>query len=109
VLPCEGSAVTSPTVLGNDLVVAALLAKPGAPIDRVIAMGERGEARLVVFDLSLLCAIASVRPHDRVDYDRFARLLQFAEIRPSLSRGPHGLTAPTKDEIAHWRSVALGD
>lgn len=102
------AAAASPLVLGNDLVVSALLSRPGAPVEKFIAMAERGEAQLVVFDLSLLCAMSSVRPKDHVDYVRFARLLQFAEIRPSLSRGPHGLTPPTVEEINHWRELALG-
>lgn len=71
-------------------------------------MAERGEVQLVVFDLSLMCAVSSVRPKDHVDYTRFARLLQFAEIRPSLSRGARGLTPPTVEEINHWRELALG-
>lgn len=102
------AAAASPLVLGNDLVVSALLSRPGAPVEKFIAMAERGEAQLIVFDLSLLCAMSSVRPKDHVDYVRFARLLQFAELRPSLSRGPHGLTPPTAEEINHWRELALG-
>ena len=102
------AAAASPLVLGNDLVVSALLSRPGAPVEKFIAMAARGEVQLAVFDLSLLCAMSSVRPKDRVDYSRFARLLQFSEIRPSLSRGPHGLTPPTPEEVNHWRELALG-
>ena len=104
----EARAAAAPVALGNDLVVAALIAKPGHGIDGLIAKAERGELKLVVFDLSLLCAVSAVKPKDKVDWKRFARLLQFAEIQPSLSRGPHGLPPPDAEEIAHWRDVVFG-
>jgi len=106
--PARAEGAGSPMVLGNDLVLAALIGKRSAGVEKIIGMAERGEVQLVVFDLSLFCAFSSVRPSDRVDYPRFAKLLRVAEIRPSLSRGPHGLEPPSAAEITHWRNVVFG-
>jgi hypothetical protein len=74
-----------------------------------IARAEAGEWQPVVLDLALFCAMASVRPDDRVDHARFARLLQHAQFAASGGREPGGSFArPSAEEIEHWRDVVFG-
>jgi len=63
----------------------------------------------VLLDLALFCAMSSVRPDDRVDHARFARLLRHASFAASGSRAQGApFDLPSAEEIEHWRAVALG-
>ena len=101
--------MASPVMLAIDVVLAALIGPPESVADLIIARAEAGEWQPVVLDLALFCAMSSVRAGDRVDYERFARLLRYAQLAPSLGREADGTFAPPSDaEIEHWRAVALG-
>jgi len=53
--------------------------------------------------------MSAIKPGDRVDHARFARLLGYAELRASESRQPgRAFDPPAAEAIAHWRDVALG-
>ena len=101
--------MASPVMLAIDVVLAALIGPPESVADLIIARAEAGEWQPIVLDLALFCAMASVRPGDRVDHARFARLLRYAQLAPSLGREADGVFAPPSEvEIDHWRAVALG-
>jgi hypothetical protein len=101
--------MSSPVVLGIDLVLGALIGPAGCPAERLIERVERGEWSPVVLDLALFCAMASVRPGDVIDHARFARLLRYAMPMASGSRAPHApFEPPSLDEIEHWRDVVFG-
>jgi len=100
--------VSSPVVLGIDLVLGALIGPPGCPAERIIEAAERGEWSPVILDLALFCAMSSVRPGDVIDHVRFARLLRHAHPMASHSREPHAAFDPPSDaEIEHWRDVVF--
>jgi hypothetical protein len=101
--------MASPVMLAIDVVLGALIGPPDSAADMIIARAEAGEWQPVVLDLALYCAMASVREGDRVDTVRFAKLLRYAQLAPSLGRGEDGVLSPPSDaEIEHWRTVALG-
>lgn len=107
--PMDLTRVAAPTVLGIDMVLMALIGPPGAPVERFIDMAAKGEMTPVILDLALHSAMSSIQPGDKVDHARFARLLQCAELRASMSRPEGGAFEPPAPEaIAHWRDVALG-
>ena len=96
-------------MLAIDIVLAALIGPAGCSADNVIARAEAGEWEPVLLDLALFCAMSSVRPDDRVDHARFARLLRHARFAASGGREADGAFAPPSIEaIEHWRDVALG-
>jgi hypothetical protein len=104
-----GRAMASPVMLGIDIVVGALIGPPGCAAETVLARAESGEWTPVILDLALFCAMSSVRPGDRVDHARFARLLRHAALSASSSREPGtAFDPPSPEEIEHWRDVALG-
>lgn len=87
-----------------DLVLAALIAPDGDAIERLIAEAEQGGEPVAILELALYYAICSVQSDDQLNFPRFARLLRCCQIVPS----PKPFELPTLQEIAHWRSVALG-
>ena len=100
--------MSSPVVLGIDLVLGALIGPPGCPAEKFIERAEAGEWSPVVIDLALFCAMASVRAGDVIDHVRFARLLRHAMPMASGSRAPNEPFAPPSDsEIEHWRDVVF--
>ncbi len=100
--------MSSPVVLGIDLVLGALIGPPGCPAERIIEGAERGEWSPVVIDLALFCAMASVRSGDVIDHARFARLLRHAMPMASSSRAPYApFDPPSEAEIEHWRDVVF--
>ena len=64
--------MSSPVVLGIDLVLGALIGPPGCAAERIIEAAERGEWSPVIIDLALFCAMSSVRAGDVIDHARFA-------------------------------------
>jgi hypothetical protein len=101
--------MSSPVVLGIDLVLGALIGPPGCPAEKLIERAEAGEWSPIVIDLALFCAMASVRPGDVIDHARFARLLRLAMPMASGSREPYSAFArPGDAEIEHWRDVVFG-
>src|ERR1041385_1030321 len=101
--------MASPIMLAIDVVLGALIGPPGTAAEMVIARAEAGEWQPVLLDLALFCAMASVRPEDRVDHARFARLLRHAQLAASLSREAAAPFArPSDAEIEHWRDVVFG-
>lgn len=92
------------TFLHVDMVLAALIGREGSAIEGFITAGERGEHQLAILELALFYAVCSVQPDDRVNFARFARLLQCSGIVPS----PKPFDPPNDEEIAHWRQVVLG-
>jgi hypothetical protein len=96
-------------MLAIDVVLGALIGPPDSAAEMVIARAEVGEWQPVLLDLALFCAIASVRPDDKVDHARFARLLRHASFAASGSRAAGApFDPPSLEEIEHWRDVALG-
>lgn len=96
-------------MLAIDMVLGALIGPPDHPIETVIAQAEAGEWTPVLLDLALYCAMASVRPEDVVDHERFARLLRHVQFAASGSRQQGApFDRPSPDEIAHWRDVVFG-
>jgi len=96
-------------MLAIDVVVGALIGPPGCPAEMVIERAESGEWTPILLDLALFCAMSSVRPEDRVDHARFARLLRHASFAASGSRAPGtAFEPPSAAEIENWRNVALG-
>ena len=105
----EERVVSSPVVLGIDLVLGALIGPPGCAAERVIEGAERGEWSPMLVDLAVFCAMSAVRPGDVIDHDRFARLLRHAQYMASGSRAPGAAFEPPSDtEIEHWRDVVFG-
>lgn len=101
--------MASPVMIAIDIVLGAMIGPPGGAADMVIERAEAGDWTPVILDLALFCALSSVRPEDRVDHVRLARLLRHAELAPTLSRDTGtSLEPPSEDEIEHWRAVALG-
>ncbi|MEO8702834.1 MAG: hypothetical protein ABI867_22510 [Kofleriaceae bacterium] len=101
--------MSSPIVLGIDLVLGALIGPPGCPAEKIIERAEAGEWSPVVIDLALFCAMSSVRPGDVIDHARFARLLRYAMPMASGSREPNSPFAPpSAAEMEHWRDVVFG-
>jgi hypothetical protein len=96
-------------MLAIDVVLGALIGPPGCAAELVLARAESGEWTPVLLDLALYCAMSSVRPEDRVDHARFARLLRHVQFAASGSRAQDApFTPPSIEEIEHWRDVALG-
>jgi hypothetical protein len=101
--------MASPIMLGIDIVLGALIGPPGCPAEMVIERAESGEWTPVILDLALFCAMSSVRPDDRVDHARFARLLRQTTMSASGSREPGtAFDPPSPEEIEHWRDVVFG-
>jgi hypothetical protein len=101
--------MASPVMLAIDVVLGALIGPPGTAAEMVIARAEAGEWQPVLLDLALFCAMASVRPGDRIDHARFATLLRHAQLAASAGREPNGSFAPpSAEEIEHWRAVVFG-
>ena len=101
--------MASPVMLAIDVVLGALIGPPDNAAEMVIARAEAGEWTPVLLDLALFCAMSSVRPEDRVDHERFARLLRHAQFAASGSReADAAFDPPSLEEIEHWRDVALG-
>jgi hypothetical protein len=99
----------SPVVLAIDVVLGALIGPPGIPAEMIIDRAEAGEWSPVLLDLALYCAMSSVRPEDRIDHERFARLLRHAQFAASGSRRPgEPFEPPSLEEIEHWRDVVFG-
>lgn len=95
-------------ILGNDLVVAALIGPPGHPVEDIIARAAQGELTPVVLDASLYWALSTAEPGDIVQLPRFAELLRYAHILPSeRDANGAGLTPPDEDEKRHWRDVVF--
>jgi hypothetical protein len=92
------------TFLHIDLVLSALIGPEGAVIDRLISEAERGERQLGIQELALYYAFCAVGGDDRVNFPRFAKLLQFSRIVHS----PKPFDPPIEEEIAHWRDVVFG-
>lgn len=92
------------TYLHIDVVLAALIGPENPTVERFISAAERGEQELAILELSLYCALCSLRSDDRLNLPFFTRLLRFSKIVPS----PKPFDPPTEEEIAHWREVALG-
>lgn len=100
--------MASPVMMAIDIVLGAMIGPPGCAAEMVIERAEAGEWTPVILDLALFCALSSVRPEDRVDHARLARLLRHAELAPTLSRDAGtSLEPPSVEEIEHWRAVAL--
>ena len=101
--------MASPVMLAIDVVLGALIGPPDTAAELVIVRAEAGEWTPVLLDLALFCAMSSVRPEDRVDHARFARLLRHAQFAASGSRAEGAsFDPPSLAEIEHWRDVALG-
>jgi hypothetical protein len=101
--------MANPVVLGIDIVLGALIGPPGTAAETIIARAEAGEWTPVLLDRALFCAMSSVRPSDRVDHPRFARLLQHAQLAASRGReAGNAFAPPTLEEIEHWRDVVFG-
>ena len=107
------------TYLAIDLVLQALIGPDGAAIEGLIAQATTGRVRLVISDRAIYCAVASLRDTDKVNFSRFAALLQYATIQSSrtppdaivVSKGPprpEVFSSPSPEEIEHWRKIALG-
>jgi hypothetical protein len=100
--------VPSPVMLAIDVVLSALIGPPDCAADRLLARVEAGEWQPVLLDLALFCAMSSVRPDDRVDHARFARLLRHVQFAASGSRAPDApFDPPSIEEIEHWRDVVF--
>lgn len=100
--------MSSPVILGIDLVLGALSGPPGCPAERLLDRVEAGEFSPVVIDLALFCAMSSVKPGDTIDHARFARLLRHAQPMASHSREPYAaFPLPSEAEIEHWRDVVF--
>jgi len=96
-------------MLAIDIVLAALIGPPGCAADMVLERSEAGEWSPVILDLAIFCAMMSVRPEERVDHARFARLLRHATFAASHGRAEgEPFAPPSPEEIEHWRDVALG-
>jgi hypothetical protein len=95
-------------MLGNDLVVAALIGPPGHPVEAIIARAAQGELTPLVLDASLYWAFSTAEAGDTVQLPRFAELLRYAHILPS-ERDAHGagLTPASESEKRHWRDVVF--
>lgn len=101
--------MASPVMLAVDVVLGAMIGPPGCPAEMVIERAETGEWTPVILDLALFCALSSLRPEDRVDHARLARLLRHSELAPTMSRDAGTpLEPPSIAEIENWRTVALG-
>jgi len=96
--------VTPKAYLHIDMVLAALIGRQGAAIEKFMAEAEAGKQELMVFELALFCAVCSVQNNDHPDMARFARFLRCVTIVPS----PKPFDWPGADEVAHWRDVVLG-
>ncbi len=97
-------------VLSNEVVLSALIGPGDSRLEEILTRAAAGNLTPVIFDRSLFLAMSSVRPEDKVDAARFARLLRFALVVPT-ERGPEeqvGLTQPSPDEIERWRAVVFG-
>lgn len=95
-------------LLGNDLVLAAMIAPLGHPIEGIIAQAARGEVTPVVGDGSLYWTLCAVLPSDTFQAARLAELLRYAQIIPLTRAGPEPWTPPAAEETEHWRSVVFG-
>jgi hypothetical protein len=96
-------------MLGNDLVLAAMIAPAGHPIESVIAQAARGDLTPIICDASLYWTLCAVQASDRFQTARLAELLRYARIRPidrAASDG-RGWIPPSSDETEHWRSVVF--
>ena len=101
--------MASRITLAIDVVLSALIGPPNSSADLVIARGEAGEWQPVLLDFALFCAMASVRPEDRVDHARFAKLLRYSAFAASGAREPGTpFEPPSADAIEHWRNVVFG-
>src|SRR5688572_30183085 len=102
--PAASAMPKDAAMFANDLVLAALIAPEGHPIDGLIERAAQGEITPVICDSTLYWIMCSVRPTDTVRADRFAKLLQFAHILTTGREG-RGFTTPQPEEIEHWRNV----
>lgn len=95
-------------MLAIDIVLGALIGRPGGAADATLARIEAGEWTPVILDLAIYCAMSSVRPGDTVDHARFARLLRHAVFMPASGRRQGTpFDPPSPAEIERWRQVVL--
>lgn len=95
-------------MLANDLVLAAMIAPSGHPIDGIIGQASRGEVTPIVGDASLYWTLCAVRPTDTFQAARLAELLRYARIIPLTRDSAAPWTPPAPEEIEHWRNVVFG-
>ncbi|KIG12103.1 hypothetical protein DB30_02048 [Enhygromyxa salina] len=109
--PPKPNLVANAAMLGNDMVLAAMIAPAGHPIESVIAQAARGEFTPVIADASLYWTLCAVRASDQFQTARLAELLRYARITPieRATSDQHGWTPPSSDETEHWRSVVFND
>jgi len=93
--------------LAIDIVLHALIASESESVDSLISKAAAGHVELCVSDLAIYCAFASLRDTDKINFARFANLLQYATIESSRARHPNGFSKPSPEAIEHWRRVAL--
>jgi hypothetical protein len=94
-------------MLGNDMVLAAMIGEPGHPIESVIAQAARGELTPMIGDASLYWTLCAVQASDTFQAARLAELLRYARIVPidRAAGDGRGWLPPGRDEVEHWRAV----
>jgi hypothetical protein len=92
-------------------ILGALIGHENVLIDKYLKSAQDSEIQLVITQRALYCATFSVRETDTINSQRFALLLQFAEIlleEPEyLGAGQRDRWRPTENEVANWRKCAL--
>lgn len=107
--PAKPALPSNAAMLGNDLVLAAMIAPAGHPIESLIAQAARGDFTPIIGDASLYWTLCAVQASDRFQTARLAELLRYARITPidrAASDG-RGWLPPSSDETENWRSVVF--
>jgi len=97
-------------VLATDAILGTLIGREDALGNRLIERAQSGEVQLIVPHRALYCAVFSVKEGDRINSQRFATLLQFAEVSSDepeyLGSSERVAWKPTEEEVANWRKYA---
>jgi len=96
-----------PIVLAIDAILACLIAPRGHGVDKwLLPMLRAGEARAVLLDFAVACAMHSIEPSDVVDTARWEEVLSHSDFQRATAP-PDGVPSP--EEVAHWRAVVFGE
>ncbi len=99
------------TIVGIDVLLAALIGPIPNYVDAVVRKAQDGKLNLIIEDHALYCALYSVREGDRVSLRRLAELLKYAQIKMSAPEflGPRERESwtPSEKAIENWRQCAL--
>jgi hypothetical protein len=98
-------------LLATDAILRIVIGDKEGYLDELLKQASEGDVEIIIPQLALYCAFASVNEQDRVNPQRIAKLFKYAQLLPDTPEylGPQDreMWTPTEEEIDNWRKNAL--